>query len=483
MQPTSLLFIFYCLPAIIAVYYFLSYSRQQQNDVLLLCGLLLYACGEPLLAVLLAVSILVNWFLARTIEKWNDTKELLAGSLANLAVFLNLALLFASCYTGLVTGTIKFMLGVDLNYVPPPFPLGVPVFTLLAISYIMDVRRGTAAAMGNPVNAGLYICFFPLMFAGPVVQYSEIAEQITSRSGSWELFSSGCQRFVIGLAKKVLLVDVMWSISDRIFNLSTIMPIPAMLAFLGVLAFALYIYFLFSSYADMAIGLGRMFGFTIKENFNYPYFAVSMTDFWNRWNISAVNWFNVYVFQPLRRKRMHDMASETPVGALYGRDLMTVWILFGLWSGPGWTFLVWGAVHGTLLLFENLVPLQKLNLPVAVKRLYVFTVLTVTWVFFRANDINQATTYLHNLSGMNYNGFYSDLAVLYLKENWVYFLAAITLSLPIFPKTLRLIDEKGLTWLNKGITIASPFVLFVIYAISATCLIQGWYLAARLSQG
>ncbi|MDE7430166.1 MAG: MBOAT family protein, partial [Lachnospiraceae bacterium] len=296
---SSVVFLFVFFPVVLVLYYMFFFSRVLQNVILLLASLVFYAWGEPVYVLLMLASILVNSVLAGLISVLRGTKS--RKILLFIAIGLNIATLFVFKYLGFVMETMGF------EPVSLPLPIGISFFTFQAMSYVIDVYRRTVKAT-NPFYVGLYISFFPQLIAGPIIQYNSIADQIRHRKSNFDMFSLGVSRFTVGLGKKILLANCFAGIADNVFQWSMIgterMVIPAMLAWLGSIAYSLQIYFDFSAYSDMAIGLGLCFGFKFPENFNYPYIATSISDFWRRWHISLTDWFREYVYFPLGGSRV-----------------------------------------------------------------------------------------------------------------------------------------------------------------------------------
>ncbi len=479
MQLSSLLFIVYCLPALLLLYSLVSFSRRAQNVCLLVASLFLYAWGEPVFVLVLMLSILVNWTLGRRIARLNrvSASRRAARATVALAVALNGLLLIGGRYVAFLADTINYIFRSDLVWADlTDFPLGLSIFTLMAISSIVDIYRREAEALPSPLAYGLYLSFFPIMAAGPVIHYADVAPQIYGRRASWSLFSSGCTRLVIGLAKIVILAAVLGQLADNVFSLSALgvaMTVPASLALLGAAAFALSWYHLLSGYADMAIGLGRMFGFDLKENFNHPYAASSMTDFWRRWNISAVGWFTKYLFEPLRRRRSEPARDDRNQNFRYTSDLLLVWLLFGLWNGAGWTFCLWGGLNCLLLLFEGVTRFRERSLPRIAKHLYLIMAVLLGGILFRAGNLDMAMIYFKNLFGLNHNGFASDLALVMLRENYLVMLAAALFSLPLLPWLRQRLEGSGLAVVEPVFKMVSPllltggFLLSVVYLVAS----------------
>ncbi|HWA74550.1 MAG TPA: MBOAT family protein [Polyangiaceae bacterium] len=389
----SPLFLFAFLPLALALYY-LTPSRAR-NFTLLCLSLAFYGWGERQWVIVMLASIALNWLGALGVEQLAGQarqKWLLAA-----VIGLNLSALACFKYGDFAIDNLNALL-TPLGVAPFPranlhLPLGISFFTFHAISYVVDVYRKESQALETPLDTALYIALFPQLIAGPIIRYHYIEEQLKKRSPALSDVAYGVQRFVWGLAKKVLVANVVAKCADEVFALS-----PAQLGFgvawLGVLAYALQIYFDFSGYSDMAVGLGRMFGFRFPENFNYPYVARSITEFWRRWHISLSSWFRDYLYIPLGGNRVSKARTYV--------NLITVFLLCGLWHGASWAFVIWGALHGLFLVLERS-PLGKAlgALPRALQHVYALVVVCVGWVFFRAPDATFALHFLKALAGLS----------------------------------------------------------------------------------
>jgi len=480
---SSLFFLFYFLPVTLALYFVCSFSRTLQNIWLLIASLLFYAWGEPLFVLVMLLSIIANYGFGIWVDKWRESKET-AYNIISLAVVFNIGILFVYKYLGFVVDNINYLVGFKLfSFSSPPLPLGISFFTFQALSYVIDVYRQTARVERNPFYVGLYIAFFPALVAGPIVRFADIAEQLRERALNWDMFSSGCARFTIGVAKKVLIANTLAMIADRIFNLSAagnhVMVVPSMLAWLGLICYTLQIYFDFSSYSDMAIGLGRMFGFSLKENFDYPYISKSATEFWRRWHISLSSWFREYVYIPLGGSRPKTAGgNDLEPGRrnfIIIRNLFVVWLLTGIWHGADWTFIIWGMWYFVVLLFERVTRLTQRNIPVVVSHLYLLFVVAIGWMFFRSANFHDSLIYLANLFSLNNNGFYSDLAWVFIKENWVIIMLAFLFSTPFARNLGQKLNDDMLGRWGALFSAMYPALLTAIYLISVTYLVKGNY--------
>lgn len=421
---SSPLFLFLFLPLVLGTYFICRHTLR--NSMLLAASLLFYAWGEPVYIVLMLYSTALNYGFGILVDEYRDRRigRLILGA----AITANLALLFYYKYAGFFINMLggNFLEIADRLPTPEKLPLGISFYTFHAISYLVDVHRRESAAQRDPLSLGLYIAFFPQLIAGPIIRYHDIADQFRRRQISLDDFNNGVYRFTLGLAKKVLIANQCAQLADSIFAIS-----PAELsihaAWLGILAYTLQIYFDFSGYSDMAIGLARMFGFNFLENFNYPYIANSIKDFWRRWHISLSRWFRDYLYVPLGGNR-HG------IGRTY-LNLLVVFLVTGLWHGANWTFVIWGLFHGAFLIAER-VGTQQLNVQIwsPLRHLYVLLVVMIGWVFFRADNPSHALHYLHAMSGLQAVTPATRQAAefLTLESCWMLLLASV-LATPFYP--------------------------------------------------
>lgn len=387
---SSVTFLFLFLPVILALV--LLAGPRYRNPVLLAGSLLFYAWGEGGYCLLLIGSVLGNFFLANWLEGAAGARR---KWLLAFGILLNLAPLFVFKYAGFVLSSLNAIPGVNLfpglQAGTLHLPVGISFFTFQALSYLVDVYRQVVPAERRLVNCGLYIAMFPQLLAGPIVRYHDLARQLVQRSVSREGLAAGAERFVLGLGKKVLLADPLGMQADRIFLLP-IADLSTPVAWLGALCYTLQLYYDFSGYSDMAIGLGRMFGFVLPENFNYPYISRSIREFWRRWHMSLSAWLRDYLYIPLGGNRKG--SGRTMI------NLLLVFLLCGLWHGANWTFVVWGAWHGLFLVLERIVPLQtQSRLLQAGGWLYATLVVMLGWVLFRSPDFSSALHYLGVMAG------------------------------------------------------------------------------------
>jgi alginate O-acetyltransferase complex protein AlgI len=422
----SPLFLFAFLPLALALYYLTP--QRARNFTLLCLSLSFYAFGERKWVAVMLASIAFNWLGAVLLDSCREPRH--KGWLLGVLVAFNIAALASFKYADFGADNLSVILrALGHSGIERPglhLPLGISFFTFHAISYLLDVYRGQSRALVNPLDTALYIALFPQLIAGPIIRYHYIAEQLRQRSPTLHDMAYGVQRFVLGLSKKVLIANVAARCADSIFSLA-----PEQLGFgtawLGIFAYSVQIYFDFSGYSDMAIGLGSMFGFRFPENFNFPYVSRSLTEFWRRWHISLSSWFRDYVYIPLGGNRGSRRRTY--------QNLIVVFLLCGLWHGASWNFVIWGALHGLFLVLERSrfgALLERAPRPF--RHVYALLVICVGWVFFRAPDLASAGHFLEAMSGASGRSPGSHPVLLFLTPSVaVAGAAAILFSLPLLP--------------------------------------------------
>ena len=413
---SSSVFIIVFLPLLFLCYFIVPGKFLRiKNLVLLVFSLIFYAFGGVKYLGLFSASILINYFgglLAGLPEKKSVRKLWLI-----VAMVLDLGLLAYFKYAGFFMQSIS-SLGFDVSVPQIVLPIGISFFTFQGASYVIDVYRGDAKTQKNPLNVALYIALFPQLIAGPIVRYTTIEEEITKREHSIERFAEGLTRFMLGFGKKMILANSMGYIADKAFSSE---QMSVSFAWLGAIAYTFQIYFDFSAYSDMAIGLGRIFGFDFLENFNYPYIARSVTDFWRRWHISLSSWFRDYVYIPLGGNRCSKSRHIF--------NLMVVWALTGLWHGANWTFVVWGVYFGIILIVEKYITGKFLDkIPCVFGHIITLIIVIVSWVLFRADSISGAFIYLKSMFS---GDLHSPQTTYYLTEYLPEFILCIVACLPI----------------------------------------------------
>ena len=380
---SSLVFLWLFLPVVLGLYFLAQ--EKYRNLLLLAASLFFYAWGEPVYLSVMVVSILINYVCGLKIVTQDGGKNkaaLVAG------IVINLGLLGVFKYSGFAIENINALLGTQIAIKPLALPIGISFYTFQSISYLVDIYRGVCKPQKNIIKMGLFISFFPQLIAGPILKYYDIAAQIDNREVTKAKFNEGASRFLIGLAKKVVIANIMAKTADEVFGLN-MADMSTQEAWMGIIAYTFQIYFDFSGYSDMAIGLGKMFGFQINENFNYPYIASSIKDFWRRWHISLSSWFKEYLYIPLGGNREGTLKTY--------RNLMIVFFMTGLWHGASWNFVVWGLWHGLFIVLERMLPIEKFLRWRLVQSAYTMLVVICGWVFFRAETLSGAVAYLHRM--------------------------------------------------------------------------------------
>lgn len=468
---SSPIFLFGFLPIALLLYYLTP--NNFKNISLLVASLLFYAWGEVFYLATMLASIITNFFIGKLIYSTQEKNHSASKAYLTLGIIINIGLLISFKYANFIVDNINSLLLIvkiyPIHLSPVHLPLGISFFTFQAISYIVDVYRKEVKAQNNIFNLALYISLFPQLIAGPIVRYHDIATQILNRTHSIDQFSSGIQRFIIGLAKKSLIANPLGELAENIFSLPA-HDITMPLAWMGLLAYSLQIYFDFSGYSDMAIGLGRMFGFRFLENFNYPYISKSLREFWRRWHISLSTWFRDYVYIPLGGSRVSTWRVYL--------NLLIVFLLTGIWHGASWNFIVWGLFHGFFLAIEHAgfsKILNKLWLPF--QHFYAISVILASWVFFRAENMAQAIGYfsaLCNFSNWHTSAF--QFAQVSSNESEAMLALGILFSLPIYVTLKHKINAVchnlqntiTLIYIPRLVFLSSIFILSLLKVASST---------------
>ncbi len=432
---SSLVFLCIFFPVLYIIYCLIP-SLRVRNGLLIAASLLFYAYGEPVYVLLLIGSSLVNYAGARWIdalEKKENKKQ--KKAVLTLVVVINLLLLGVFKYTGFVVSSINGVLHAGIPVPQIALPIGISFFTFQILSYVIDVYQGKIDVQKNYFKVLLYISFFPQLIAGPIVKYRDIEEQIDSRTVNADLAWSGFRRFLIGLGKKVLIANAMGSVADQIFN-GSMDHVNVTVAWIAAVAYLFQIYYDFSGYSDMAIGLGRMFGFHFNENFLHPYGSTSIKEFWRRWHISLSTWFREYVYIPLGGNRKGNARTNI--------NKMIVFLCTGLWHGANWTFVVWGIYHGAFLLLEDNVPAIK-KLPKVLGHIYALIVVCVGFVIFRAETIGQAGFFIRQMfTGFTFDSASASLAMQQMTPYFIVMLVAAFIGMApiqILTKRIKAIVE------------------------------------------
>lgn len=455
---SSLTFLMLFLPTVLLIYF--AVPRQGKNAVLFIFSLLFYAWGEPIYVGLMIFSTVLDYTCGWLVEKYRGTSKQKIGLL--ISVFTNLSLLFFFKYTDFFIGTINTVFGTDIAMLNLPLPIGISFYTFQTMSYTIDVYRGDAKVQKNILSFGAYVSLFPQLIAGPIVRYQDIADQLNERTHSFDRFGDSVKRFVTGLGKKVLLANNIGLLWDTISKTET-ENLTTLAAWLGIIAFAFQIYFDFSGYSDMAIGLGKMFGFEFLENFDYPYTSKSVTEFWRRWHISLGTWFRDYIYIPLGGNR-----KGLPIQI---RNIAIVWLLTGFWHGASWNYVLWGVFYGVLLMAEKLFLLKWLKkAPAFVGHIYTMFAVLFGWVLFAFEDFGKGIAFLKTMFGGG-SGFISNSTLYqilsYLPLLIVCLVAATPLAKKIYGKLSCKAGEVVLLTVDS-VRIAGIMLLSIAYLISGS---------------
>lgn len=460
---SSLVFLTGFLPIVIFLYYTIfRFNRSVQNVFLLLISLFFYGWGEPGFVFVLLCSVVVNWGFGLLVDRIRQDR-LKSRITIGLMVAYNISIIFVFKYLVFVMKNINAITGKSLSIPDIALPIGISFFTFQAISYVIDIYRQKGEVQRNPLNVGLYIAFFPQLVAGPIVRYETVAHQIQHRKESIELFSEGVCRFIVGLAKKIIIANNVAIVANSAFWLNGENTLSISMAWLGALCYTLQIYYDFSGYSDMAIGLGKMFGFNFNENFNYPYISKSTTEFWRRWHISLGTWFRDYVYIPLGGSRVSSSAR------LY-MNTFVVWLLTGIWHGANWTFICWGLMYFVSISLEKAVGLDRMENFRWIRHIYTMLLVMFGWVIFRANTITEAGSYLKAMIVPVRGYIFDSEAYMYICEYWFFIAVGILFARPIAKKLGRADISKG-----RVAGVIYVMAMMVLLIISISYLVKGAY--------
>ena len=451
---SSAVFLFLFLPAVLLIYYNpWVKTRSFRNVFLLLASLGFYAWGEPVFVFLMIFSIIITWCLGLGI----DANRARAKTFLTIGIIYHVGVLFIFKYLGFMSQQLGILLHKPSMGMDIALPIGISFFTFQLMSYLFDVYYQKAEVQKNLLYVGLYISLFPQLIAGPIVRYNQIAAEINTRQENVSNIVWGTERFIYGLGKKMLLANYLAYTADSIFDAGSR---SVAMAWLGAVAYTLQIYFDFSGYSDMAIGLGRMFGFHFSENFNYPYISSSVTEFWRRWHISLSAWFRDYVYIPLGGNRVSKKR--------WVWNLFIVWLLTGLWHGANWTFLCWGLLYFLVLLFERLAGFPRQQGVFA--HGYTMLIVGIAWVIFRAETLAQGICFIGNMFGVGSNGWTDGAFLEMMKESAVVLAVAMILSAPIYRQMRKWIMQKSEAVeriVRSGICLA-VFVLSILQVVASS---------------
>lgn len=443
---SSLSFLFYFLPTILFLYYILPKKfRYGRNFVLLIGSLFFYFVGEPKAIVVMLLSIFINYIGGIAVNSGGEKQRKIS---LTIVVILNLTILFYYKYLMFIVGNLSKIFDFSVETKSIYMPIGISFFTFQGMSYVFDVYMKNAEVKKNPLDIALYISLFPQLIAGPIVRYKTVADEIDGRFETLDLFSTGVIRFIVGLSKKVLLANKFGIIADEIFKLNGNYNLSVPLSWFGVLMFALQIYYDFSGYSDMAIGLGKMFGFNFLENFDYPYISKSITEFWRRWHMSLGTWFRDYIYIPLGGNRV-----SVPRHIF---NMFIVWLLTGFWHGASWNYIIWGLYFFVFLVIEKYVFGNKFEkVPKIFRHLYALIVILVGWVIFKEENSFLLLKYLKAMFSVGLKPTIGGVTY-YLKEYYIEIFLGI-----IFSANILKAFEKG----KKTIPAISIYFILLILSI------------------
>ena len=457
---SSITFLFYFLPIVLLAYYIVP--KKFKNIILLISSLTFYFWGEPKNIYIMISMIILSYIGGLIIGKLKEKKKItFAKIVLAVTIVLDLAALFYFKYIDFFIRNINLYLNKEIDLLGVILPIGISFFTFQIISYVIDVYREEAKVQKNIFNLALYVSLFPQLIAGPIVRYKDVEKQIVERTHTVEKFSNGITRFVIGLSKKVLIANVLGEVIN-IFGTSN----DGTITFYWMYAIAnmLQIYFDFSGYSDMAIGLGKMFGFEFLENFNYPYIATSITEFWRRWHMSLSFWFKDYVYIPLGGNRKGIIRQII--------NILIVWFLTGFWHGANWNFIIWGMYFGLILLIEKVFLLKVLDkTPRFINRIYVLFIVLISFIIFSNENLNICAEYIKGLF-VSSNGLITNVSKYYLNSYLVMFIIGIIGSTPLMKNIVLKIKNKN-ERLKSIVNVLEIVTVMVLFVVSVSYIIDG----------
>ena len=451
---TSISFLYYFLPIVLIIYFIMP--NKYRNFILFISSMFFYFYGEPKYIILMLLEILIAYFGAIIIDKTKNKTIFI------FTILIHVLLLCFFKYTDFLITNINSIFKTNISLLIISLPIGISFYTFQIISYVVDVYRGKVSVQKSFIRLATYVSLFPQLIAGPIVRYETIEEELKTRSHNFENFAEGARRFTIGLAKKVLIANILGELCTNFDSSSK----SIIFYWLFSISYMLQIYFDFSAYSDMAIGLGRIFGFHFLENFNYPYISKSITEFWRRWHISLSSWFKDYVYIPLGGNRVGKIKLL--------RNILIVWLLTGFWHGASWNFIVWGLMFGIILIIEKLWFNKYLEkLPNILKRIYVLFIVMISFIIFRADNLSEAFKIINGLFGFNKDVFINEITIYNLKNYFVVILIAILAATPILKNLI--IKLKKNKKANYLINLLEPFYIVFLLIIVTAYLIDNSY--------
>lgn len=452
---TSISFLYYFLPTIIILYFITP--KKYRNYILLIFSIIFYMYGEPKYVILMLVEILVAYFGALLIDKYKSKEIFL------ITIIIHIGLLCVFKYTDLFIGTINSIFKTNISFLNITLPIGISFYTFQILSYVIDVYRGKVKVQKNILKLATYVSLFPQLIAGPIVRYETICDELDNRDETIEKFSLGVRRFIIGLAKKVLIANMLGELCTKF---SLVDERSVLFYWIFAISYMLQVYFDFSAYSDMAIGLGKMFGFTFLENFNYPFISKSITEFWRRWHISLSSWFKDYVYIPLGGSRKGTLKLV--------RNILIVWFLTGIWHGAAYNFILWGLFIGVFLVIEKLWLSKYISkLPKVLRNIYVLFIIMISFIMFNAGSINEAFFNIKGLFGLNKEVFINNYTIYYLKSYLIVLIIAIFGATPLFKNIIEKLKKSKC--LNKIINVLEPIFLIILLLLVTAYLIDSSY--------
>ena len=457
---SSFTFLLLFLPITLILYYIIpSKKKNWRNLILLIMSLVFYAWGEPVYILLMILSIIVNYIFGIFIDKFKYKKIILI-----FAIIFNIGLLFFYKYTDFLINNLNSIFNLEISHLKLSLPIGISFYTFQILSYVIDVYQNKVEVQKNVFTLATYIALFPQLIAGPIVRYVTVEDELKNRKENTHDFANGLRRFIVGLGKKVIVANNVAILADAVFN-SNPNQLGTIVIWLGAIAYTLQIYFDFSGYSDMAIGLGKMLGFNFLENFNYPYISTSITDFWRRWHMSLSTWFRDYIYIPLGGNRTTKLK--------WLRNILIVWLLTGLWHGASWNYIIWGLYFGVILILEKNVINKLLDkIPRFFQHLYTLFFIVIGWVIFRMEDFDNLINFLINM----FNFEKSD--ILSFIENcpqvisiWPYLIIGIIGSVPFIGKKFQKINESKKIYLG----LLYDLCILIILGITIVFLVSSSY--------
>lgn len=451
---SSIVFLYIFLPIMLLLYFIVP--SKFKNAIMILASLVFFAWGEIRYIFIMLVLAVMDFVCGKQITKYqNNKKKKILFLMINVVV--NLGILFFFKYADFIITNINNLTGLSIPLLNIPLPIGVSFNTFQSLSYIIDVYRGTVKCEKSFYNYLTYTTLFPQIIAGPIVRYETVDEELETKNISMDNFSAGMKRFIIGLGKKVLIANSVGALWNTI-EVGNYSELSMLFAWIGIIAFALQIYFDFSGYSDMAIGLAQIFGMKFDENFNYPYISKSITEFWRRWHITLSSWFRDYVYIPLGGNR-RGLAIQI-------RNILIVWFLTGAWHGASWNFILWGVYFGVILILEKLFLLKVLEkLPNIIRHIYAIVIILVSWAIFAFEDLAKVGEYIKAMF-INSN-LWDNEALYYLQNYWVLILIGAICSIPLWKKLKEKIDSKN----SKGLEFITSLGYVAILILSTASLV------------